>query len=86
MASVSSNQFTLLIEDPCETATINGSINLHGATVSKGESHNVYQSFSVLTDSVSDAFGVLNNCGYIAYEVLDTNGLAAPSIVSVVYT
>ena len=35
---------------------------------------------------MSDGFGIPNNCGKIAYEVLDSQGQPAPSIVSLDYT
>lgn len=54
--------------------------------VYKGEANNVVQSFNILSDSVSVASSGAKNCGQIAYELLDSLGQAAPSIVTLVYT
>ena len=68
------------------STTLTGTIDIQPVTVFKGEANNVVQSFNILTDSVSDASDGARSCGLIAYEVLDSLGQAAPSIVSLVYT
>ena len=77
---------TLTITDACLSTTLTGTIDIQPVTVFKGEANNVVQSFNILTDSVSDASDGARSCGLIAYEVLDSLGQAAPSIVSLVYT
>ena len=76
----------LTITDACLSATITGTIDIQPVEVFKGEANNVVQSFNVLSDSVSDASSGAKNCGQIEYEVLDSLGQAAPSIVTFVYT
>ena len=77
---------SLDIIDSCETSTLNGSITLEPIVVSKGESLNIVQTNDVLTDSVSDDYVLPDNCGEITYEVLDSQGGAAPDFVKLVYT
>ena len=53
--------------------------------VEAGNASKYTQSVAVLSDSVSWAFGVQNECGPIQYDVLSPEGNTAPEYVSLTY-
>ena len=65
---------------------LTGSLDMEDMTAQAGETEKFVQSVGVLSDRVSDAFSVENNCGSMVYEVVDSLGAAAPDYVSLVYT
>lgn len=54
-------------------------------SVQAGEAVKFTQSVGILSDSVSDAFQVVNNCGSISYTLTDSTGYSAPSYVTLAY-
>ena len=76
----------LEIIDSCETTTLVGTLDVQDVAVQKHEDLIVPQTFNILTDSVSDSFGILQTCGLITYELLDAYGDPAPVIASIIYT
>ena len=55
-------------------------------TVEAGTSTKYTQSIAALSDTVSWAFSVQNECGPILYQVLSLEGQEAPEYVSLAYT
>ena len=55
-------------------------------SVQAGVTAKFTQSVGILSDSVSDAFQVVSNCGAIEYSLVDSVGYSAPSYVTLAYT
>ena len=75
----------LTIKDSCETTTLVGTLEVQDVTVQKGEDLTIAQTFSILTDSVSDSFVIQQACGLITYELLDAYDNPAPQIANIIY-
>ena len=76
----------LNIIDSCEITTLSGTLDVQDVTLQKHEDLTVAQTFNILTDSISDSFGILQACGLISYELLNANDDPAPEIASLIYT